>query len=278
VQPDTLLLGGVCRLVFTDLSAALPDSAPWPDWFEAGAVVPVADPAGARALEARVYRLGPFRVRSGGETSRVVMVRGRLTDINAAAPVRDPRAPGWNLPFILAACAVAALLAAGAWWLARRRWGPGPVGRDRQPAPAAWPRTAVELERLLASGFPAGAEREFLDGFTALVRSHVARRFLVHGREMTADEIAAACADLGYEQPAARPFVRLLADVDRRRYAPEPVSEAYCREQVARFLEAVAAVRIEPAAGSVPADELERGAEAWRNLQRVGAAAGGGGS
>ncbi|MCP4574202.1 MAG: hypothetical protein GY838_17710 [bacterium] len=277
MEPESLLFGGTCRLVFTGLTEALPDSLPVPSWIVPGAIVPVADPAGAQALELRVYRLGWFRVRSGGETSPAVLVGGRLTDINAAAPVRAPRSPGWNLRFILAVVAMAGVLAVVAWWLARRRWGSGPLGRDRKTVPAAWPRTAAELEDLLAGGLPAGGERDFLDGFTALVRAHVARRFLVHGREMTADEIAAACADLGYEQPAARPFVRLLADVDRRRYDPEPVSEAFCREQVARFLEAVAAVRIAPAAGSLPHREIQRGETAWRRLRSEFTANDGGG-
>ena len=277
VQPDTLLLGEPCRLVFADLRAAVPDSLPWPGWLEPDGVVRVADPAGARAVVVRPYRLGPFRVRVGGETSRVVLVRGRLAEAGVTAPVRAPRAPGWNLRAVLLAAALVVLLATGAWWLARRRWGGGPLGRDRQPAPAAWPRTAVDLAELLDHGLTPGSEREFLDRFTALVRAHVARRFLVHGREMTADEIAIACGNLGYEHPAARPFVRLVDRVDRRRYDPEPVSESFCREQVAGFLAAIAAVRITPAAGSLPGKEIAHGERAWRWLRTEFAAAGGGG-
>jgi len=277
VQPDTLLLGEPCRLVFADLRAAVPDSLPWPGWFEPDGVVRVTDPAGAWAVVVRPYRLGPFRVRTGGETSRVVLVRGRLAEASVTAPVRAPRAPGWSFRAVLLAAALVVLMAAGAWWLARRRWGGGPLGRDRQPAPAAWPRTAVDLAALLDFGFAPGSEREFLDRLTALVRAHVARRFLVHGREMTADEIAIACGNLGYERPAARPFVRLVDRVDRRRYDPEPVSESFCREQVACFLAAIAAVRIAPAAGSLPGTEIARGERAWLRLRTEFAAAGGGG-
>lgn len=273
-QPDTLLLGQPCRLVFTDLPAVLPDSLPLPAWLEPVGVEPAPDPAGARALVVRPYRLGPFRVRAGGEVSPVVLVRGRLADAQATTPVREPRRAGWNPLALLLLLAAAAVVTAIAWWLARRRWGGGALGRDRQPVPAAWPRTALDLEQLLGSGFAADGERVFLDGFTALVRSHVARRFLVHGREMTAEEIGTACARLGYEQPAARPFVRLVDEADRRRYDPEPVSEAFCLEQVALFLEAVAAVRIAPAAGSLPGDELAAGEAAWRRLRAEYALAG----
>lgn len=259
VHPDSVILGDP---VFIEWSAAVPDSLVLPPWLEPAPDLADAGTGGS-VLPVRVYRLAPFRLQVEETVSAVITVTGRNADAGTIAPIRLPRLPGWAWRTALILLAV--LLAVA--WLGRRLWlrrrGPFIWGRDREPAGAAWPRAARDLADLLDDLQGSGRERAFLDGLRRVARTYVSERFLVHGREMTGPEIEATCVELGHERPLVRRFGRLLESLDRHRYDPAPVSEAWCREQAVELLAAMDAVRMAPP----PADE-EAAAGAWSRLQR----------
>jgi hypothetical protein len=262
VGPDSVMLGDP---IWVEVAGATvpPDSLGLPVWLEAAPdLARPSEAADRQFLPLRVYRLAPFRLRLGDAVSEVVVVSGRNPDPGTVAPVRMPRLPGWAWRTLLALLAILLL----AVWLGRRllarRRGPLDYGRDRPLAGAAWPRAAGELEELLAALAGGAPPRDCLDGLRIVTRNYVRDRFLVPGRELTGPEIEAACVRLGHPRELARRFARLVTGLDRRRYDPAPVSEAWCRERVTELVTAIEAVRIEPL------DAPAAAADAWARVRQ----------
>ncbi|HPF70742.1 MAG TPA: hypothetical protein PLQ13_08745 [Candidatus Krumholzibacteria bacterium] len=272
VEPDSVRFGGQVWVIAAAQGAAAADSLGLPAWLEPVPAERAGRPPrsgdGVVAVPVRVYRVDPFRLQAGDATSNLVTVRGRTPDGAQTAPVRDPRRPGWNalvIAAILAALALAAFLAARL-----RLRAPQPL-EHRPVGGAAWPALAHALEPRLAALAAGGDAKSFLDDLAALARGYAAERFGFAAREMTGDEIAAACRRLGYAPATGRAFGRLITELDVRRYDPAAWGEAWCRDRVADLLGAVDAVRL-------PVDDVAVAAEAaacWDRLVRVAGGRGG---
>ncbi|MFO7653805.1 MAG: hypothetical protein R6X25_08255 [Candidatus Krumholzibacteriia bacterium] len=265
VDPDTMLFGSEARLVLTfaerpaDFAADSLSVAA--GWVVAGTWEPVPTPAGTAgvrdwsvAAPVRVYRVGPLQVAwqsstapvrppaAGGEGAAVLVVLGRAGAEQRPAAVRDPRPLGWN-PLPLAALALlAALMVAGAVfaWRGRRRRAVRPWDRPLAAPPDL--ETASALRRLVEEDLPGRGEgRRHLDRLAGLLRAHLAGRYRLPAGELTADEIEPAARRLGHHPASLRPWERLLAEVERRRYDPAPIAASTCARldgDVWRLLEA----------------------------------------
>ena len=292
VVPDTVLFGGVAALVLDYRpGVAVPPvdslivTEPWatlaatsqPGFWsrlmgrgnESGPdLAALEPPAGARVvLPVHVYRTDPFRVAAGTAVSEVAHVHGRTAGLDETAAIRAPRVFGIALLTLVLMAVVLTLLILLFGWLWNRRKRAGSLLEDWEIPPPAWINASGELSALLAEGYlPRGNGRAFLDGLAAVARGFVADRYLIAAREMTGDEIVRACRVVGYRLELPRRFARLIDGADRRRYDPEPLPVAWCRERAVELFAAMAQVRLLPRFTSVEASRLHRAEQEWARL------------
>ncbi len=295
VAPDSMLLGDVLT-VGVDLAGPRPvnpDSLLVPDrtWLapvpagsrEVGARIVTSDsaleqPAGWPPVPPdrwrlvrlfRVYRLDPFRVVVAGRSSPVIHVGRRLHDGETMAPVRDPRGLGWSpAPWLLWTVG-GMILALLAWWWRRHRKRAGPSLPHAVLPPPGWLAAACGLEDLLASGcLERGEHRLFLDRLAGLIRGYLADRYLIGARQMTAEEIVAACRERAYDPGPVQGLVAVMAEADHVRYRPHDVTGNDCRRMAAVFFRAMTGCRLMPEFTPVPADVSLRAGKAWSYLAR----------
>lgn len=239
----------------------------------AGAGLPAS--AGPRVVaKYRVYATDAVRLAWKGQRTKAVVVKGRVTDPQKTAAIRDPRPWPWLTWTLALVLLGAAALAAAAWWLWRRvRRKPGP-GDWPLPEPA-WIQAALACADLLAARqVERGDQRAFLDGLAAVARRFVAAHYGIAGQEMTGPELVAACAARGHEPALPAALARLIDGADLRRYDPQAPTPEWCRAQVAEFVQRLDEARVIPRLTPVAADRLLAAQKAWAELTAV--AAGGG--
>jgi hypothetical protein len=150
------------------------------------------------------------------------------------AAVRDPRPLGWNLLALLGLLLLAAL--AGvliAAWLTRRREGWSPWQRPLPEPPHL--ALAAELRALEEAELPArGEARRHLHRLAAALHRYAAVRFRLPAGDVAAATIGAAAARRGFPATSVGDLAALLAELDRRRFAPAPVAPDVCRQLTVR--------------------------------------------
>ncbi len=195
-------------------------------------------------------RVGPVAVRivRGGDTTTVAspvafvgvrsLVPAENPEPKGLAPLADfPRAWG---PWLLAALAVLALLAALWWWLDRRRNRPTPT--------SALPPDEEIRHRLdaLAAALPTSADavKPFYVELSDALRTYLARTLGVPAREQTTRELLATLARRPDDAPpdALDPLDFVLRLADLAKFASvQPGAEAH-ETALARAREAVTAL------------------------------------
>ncbi len=265
-EPVALVIdfpAGASAPAAADLELAAPwlVTGPAPDL--AAADLPAA--SGPRVvLGLRPLRLGPWRAVWAGEGPRgaVQLVRGRLAEDAAAAPVRDPRPlgglPRW-LPWLLGALVVALL----AWILWRRRRRPAEQAAWPAPPPPAWMPAACALAALDQGQ---GRDRRFLDRLAGVVRQYVEGRYGLPATGMSAADLAATARHAIWPAGPLAEFAALLAACDQARYAPQDVGADPCRDAMQRVVRLIAATREQAVFAPAPAELAGAAATAWRQL------------
>ncbi len=281
VLPDTVEFGGIVNLVLDYPAGSEPDTELEfsfdADWLVAEqdsgqeairdiAELPLA--AGPRVvLSARIYQISPFQISSGTGLSRVIHVRGKVTNLQEVAPIRAPRLWGLNLQQLVLIGIILLVVTGFVSWLLYRRRPLALVMEGFDQRPVVWPAVAVRLDALQQSGMlERGETKSFLSELVQTARFYVAGRFLVGAEEMTGQEIEAACLAQGYDVMAVRPFALFIRRVDRLRYNPEVPPPIMCRDEFASFVEMVKAVRIKSEYTTIPASDLLAGQQAWAQL------------
>lgn len=275
--PDTVTVGSLAelRLVYgrgeapPDAAALLESAAFSADWIGRDpGLGPRVVPGDTLVVPVRVTQIDPFAVQVGDLTTPVVLVDLRTPDLQETAPIRDPRRWGWNLLTLVLGALLITALALLAWWA----WTARRVAGERLPdwpvPPPAWLPAALELadlhdERLADRG----EARRHLDSLAGICRRYLAGRYRVGAVEMTAPEIAAACAGVGHASGQVGRFTRLLDLIDSSRYNPEALSPDACRQRSREFLLAVAEARIMPRFTPVPPELDVAARKAWTRLE-----------
>jgi len=281
VLPDTIDFGGVAYLILDFPAGSEPVDSPGYT-FNEGWVVPAEESSSAAAVDlsqlpepggprvifpVRIYQLSPFQIAGASGLSRVIFVRGKVENLEDAAPIRSPRL--WGLQpaqLILISSLLLALLLLFFWyWRRRRALPPAMQGYDQNPV--AWPAAAMDLLALHQGGLlDLGKNREFLSQLAWIARTYVAGRFLVGAREMTGKEIELACLAQGYELTTVRPFTILIRRIDQLRYNPEVLPAALCRTEFSSLVGILKTARISSDHTSIPAADLIAGQQAWAQL------------
>jgi hypothetical protein len=284
VLPDTVNFGGIAHLVLDYPQGTEPT--PLSDFtFDAEWVVPAGEaspsstidlevlpqPAGPRVIfPVRVYRLFPFQISGAGGLSKVIHVRGKVADLENAAPVRSPRLWGMDPKQLIIGGLVLLVLFLLVFWFWRKRRTLPPVMVGNTQNPAAWPASAIELQQLHQGGLlERGENRKFLSELARIARGYVAGRYLVSAKEMTGKEIELACLAQGYKTTAVRPFALLIRRVDQSRYNPEPPRPVLCRDEFSELVGLLDTARIVADHTLIPAADLIAGQQAWSELASI---------
>ncbi len=213
-----------------------------------------------------VYTTDAFRLQWKGQPSRVITVRGRVTDPSKLAAIRDPRAWPWFTWTLGLLLLVATLLAAGGWWL-WRRWRRGQAPADWPLPEPAWLAAALACRELLAAHHvERGEARPFLDGLAGIARRFAAAHYGIAAAEMTGCELVVACGDRGHEPALPAAMGRLIDGADLHRYDPEPPSPAWCREQTLDLVARIGEARVMPRLTPVAAERLLAAQQAWAEV------------
>ncbi|MBU8871496.1 MAG: hypothetical protein KOO60_11580 [Gemmatimonadales bacterium] len=215
----------------------------------------------------RVYRTDPFIIFCGPVESSVIQVFGKTTDLASIKPIRDPRLRGWNLLILVVVALGLTLFMLLVWYLWRRRARPT-VLVDWDPMSPAWIVAADRLRDLLGSGsLDRNRGRDFLNELASIARGFASDRYGIAAREMTGKEIVSACRERGFPGSAPGKLARLIDDADCRRYDPELVDPAWCRNQAGQLIHQMSAVRIIPRQTPVPPKTRLGAEKAWTILQ-----------
>ncbi len=233
-------------------------------------------PAGRRVARVfHVQRPEPFRLVWGEEgrpESAMVRVGSLLAGNDRPAAVRQPQALGWRRERLLLLAALAALVAIG--WRRRRRR-PRWEAAEAPLPPPAYLAAAVALRELAEGGLAERGEgRRFLDLLAGRLRGFLAAHYGIPAAELTAPEIEARLLAGAHRPDAARSFARLLAEFDRRRYAPGEALAADCQALLGRAVEAIDRVSTPARFTPVPAALAVAGEAAWSWLRAQTAASG----
>ncbi|MFW5951792.1 MAG: hypothetical protein ACOCVZ_06740, partial [Gemmatimonadota bacterium] len=132
-------------------------------------------------------------------------------------PARGVIGASWSyLPFLLAALALLALIAALLWWRRRRARGLAP---RLEPALSPRERVLARLQEVRESGLlEDGAMKEFYRGMTGAVREYLATLERVWGEDLTSTELVARFrAQVGHTE--ASTLAALLRNADQVKFA-----------------------------------------------------------
>ncbi len=147
------------------------------------------------------------------------------------ADIREPQPLAFGAAFWIAVAAVLALVAAGAFWLGRRR---PPAGAPAAaPAPPADAEAREALDRLAASGLLArGEHRAYYIALAEIAKRYLERRLGAPVLEMTSTETVAFLRDHAHGHGLAGPMRDLAAAADQVKFARGPA----LREEAERHM------------------------------------------